>query len=111
MQTISVLKNLHYGFRLSFTTPASGKGEIKQVPFTDIRHDSAVSGINIIRTSDGVQKVFRRCSENNVQKAPDLTLSHADKGLDTNPIHTIPAASSLVEHKNQNTAGTVLSNL
>lgn len=60
MQRISVLKNLHYGFRLFFTTPASGKGEIKQVPFTDIRHDSAVSGINIISTSDGVQKVFRK---------------------------------------------------
>lgn len=37
MQTISVPKNLHYGFRLSFTTPASGKGEIKQVPFTDVQ--------------------------------------------------------------------------
>ncbi|MDD6125115.1 MAG: hypothetical protein PUE11_04445 [Paraprevotella sp.] len=37
MQTISALKNLHYGFRLSFTTPASGKGEIKQVPFTDVQ--------------------------------------------------------------------------
>ena len=60
MQTMSVLKNLHYGFRLFFTTPASGKGEIKQVPFTDIRHDSAVSGVNIKSTSDGVQKVFRK---------------------------------------------------
>lgn len=37
MQTISVPKNLHYGFRLSFTTPASDKGEIKQVPFTDVQ--------------------------------------------------------------------------
>ena len=60
MQTISALKNLHYGFRLFFTTPASGKGEIKQVPFTDIRHDSAVSDVNIISTTDSVQKVFRK---------------------------------------------------
>lgn len=60
MQTISVPKNLHYGFRLSFTTPALGKGEIKQVPFTDIRHDSAVSGVNITSTPDGIQKVFRK---------------------------------------------------
>ena len=34
---------------------------------TDIRHDSAVSGVNIISTSEGVQKAFRRCSEG-VQK-------------------------------------------
>ena len=60
MQTISALKHLHNGFRPSSTTPASGQGEIKQVPCTDIRHASAVSDVNIISTSDSVQKVFRK---------------------------------------------------